>query len=86
MKQTVNLLDSNGSRRHESGPALLIVGHGSRDPRGAREFHDLVGLVRRTKPVPDGRGRLYRALQAPDLRVRGPAGGERGARTSPPSL
>jgi sirohydrochlorin cobaltochelatase len=31
-------------------PALLIVGHGSRDPRGAREFHDLVGLVRRRVP------------------------------------
>jgi sirohydrochlorin cobaltochelatase len=31
-------------------PALLIVGHGSRDPRGAREFHDLVGLVRRGNP------------------------------------
>jgi sirohydrochlorin cobaltochelatase len=50
MKQTVNLLDSNGSRRHEAGPALLIVGHGSHDPRGAREFHDLVGLVRRRNP------------------------------------
>jgi sirohydrochlorin cobaltochelatase len=31
-------------------PALLIVGHGSRDPRGAREFHDLVGLVRARNP------------------------------------
>jgi len=31
-------------------PALLVVGHGSRDPRGAREFHDLVGLVRRRNP------------------------------------
>jgi len=28
----------------------LIVGHGSRDPRGAREFHDLTGLVRRRNP------------------------------------
>jgi sirohydrochlorin cobaltochelatase len=39
-------------RIHENGdaPALLIVGHGSRDPRGAREFHDLVGLVRRRNP------------------------------------
>ena len=27
-------------------PALLIVGHGSRDPRGAREFHELVVLVK----------------------------------------
>jgi sirohydrochlorin cobaltochelatase len=31
-------------------PALLIVGHGSRDPRGAREFHGLVDLVRRRNP------------------------------------
>jgi sirohydrochlorin cobaltochelatase len=28
----------------------MIVGHGSRDPRGAREFHDLVDLVRRRNP------------------------------------
>ncbi len=28
-------------------PALLIVGHGSRDPRGAGEFHELVELVRK---------------------------------------
>jgi sirohydrochlorin cobaltochelatase len=27
-------------------PALLIVGHGSRDPRGAQEFHALVSLLR----------------------------------------
>jgi sirohydrochlorin cobaltochelatase len=51
LKQTVNLLDKNGSYKHEAGPALLIVGHGSRDPRGAREFHDLVELVRRTNPL-----------------------------------
>ncbi len=50
MKQAVNLSDKNGSRRRDAGPALLIVGHGSRDPRGAREFHDLVGLVRRRNP------------------------------------
>ena len=29
-----------------AGPALLIVGHGSRDPRGVREFHELVALVK----------------------------------------
>src|SRR3712207_2930452 len=28
----------------------MIMGHGSRDPRGAREFHDLVDLVRRRNP------------------------------------
>ncbi|HKH12995.1 MAG TPA: sirohydrochlorin chelatase [Rubrobacter sp.] len=32
-------------------PALLIVGHGSRDPRGAREFHELVALVRERAPA-----------------------------------
>jgi sirohydrochlorin cobaltochelatase len=31
-------------------PALLIVGHGSRDPRGAEEFHELVARVRRREP------------------------------------
>ncbi len=50
MKQTVNLLDKNGSPGPEARPALLVVGHGSRDPRGAREFHDLLSLVRRRNP------------------------------------
>jgi sirohydrochlorin cobaltochelatase len=35
-----------------SEPALLIVGHGSRDPRGAEEFHELVSLVRDHAPMP----------------------------------
>jgi sirohydrochlorin cobaltochelatase len=30
--------------------ALLVVGHGSRDPRGAQEFHELVALVRERNP------------------------------------
>jgi sirohydrochlorin cobaltochelatase len=34
-----------------AGPALLIVGHGSRDPRGASEFHELVALVREKNPA-----------------------------------
>jgi sirohydrochlorin cobaltochelatase len=46
----VELSDRNASLKHESSPALLVVGHGSRDPRGAREFHELVGLVRRRNP------------------------------------
>jgi sirohydrochlorin cobaltochelatase len=50
MKQTVNILSRNGSSGREADPALLVVGHGSRDPRGAREFHDLLGLVRRRNP------------------------------------
>jgi sirohydrochlorin cobaltochelatase len=32
-------------------PALLVVGHGSRDPRGTREFHELVALVRERNPA-----------------------------------
>jgi len=35
---------------YADAPALLIVGHGSRDSRGAAEFHDLVDLVRRRNP------------------------------------
>jgi sirohydrochlorin cobaltochelatase len=42
------------ANRNDTGkgadPALLIVGHGSRDPRGAREFHELVALVRESNP------------------------------------
>jgi sirohydrochlorin cobaltochelatase len=40
----------NGTYENGDAPALLIVGHGSRDSRGAREFHDLVDLVRRRNP------------------------------------
>jgi sirohydrochlorin cobaltochelatase len=40
----------NGTYENGDAPALLIVGHGSRDPRGAREFHDLVDLVRQRNP------------------------------------
>jgi sirohydrochlorin cobaltochelatase len=41
-------LAANGKRVSAVGedPALLIVGHGSRDPRGAQEFHALVSLLR----------------------------------------
>src|SRR5918997_7216709 len=44
----------NGAGRkdgEDSDPALLVVGHGSRDPRGAREFHELVALVRERNPA-----------------------------------
>ena len=44
--------EANGKRRTSSEPALLIVGHGSRDPRGAEEFHELVSLVRDHAPMP----------------------------------
>jgi sirohydrochlorin cobaltochelatase len=49
VRQTVGI-QRNGVHENGGAPALLIVGHGSRDPRGAREFHDLVGLVRRRNP------------------------------------
>jgi sirohydrochlorin cobaltochelatase len=39
---------ANGKKN--GGPALLVVGHGSRDPRGAKEFHELVSLLRRDNP------------------------------------
>src|SRR5919199_1195014 len=39
--------NENSSER----PALLVVGHGSRDPRGAREFHELVALARERNPA-----------------------------------
>ena len=48
-----NLTVTANRRDLEKGasPALLIVGHGSRDPRGAREFHELVALVRERNPA-----------------------------------
>ena len=50
MRQTIAIANRSGIHDNAADPALLIVGHGSRDPRGAREFHDLVGLVRRRNP------------------------------------
>ena len=49
MRQAVSI-ERSGAYDNGAAPALLIVGHGSRDPRGAREFHDLVGLVGRRNP------------------------------------
>ncbi|MFL5992619.1 MAG: sirohydrochlorin chelatase [Rubrobacteraceae bacterium] len=43
--------EANGKRTTSSEPALLIVGHGSRDPRGAEEFEELVSLVRARAPM-----------------------------------
>ncbi len=39
---------ANGKTNED--PALLIVGHGSRDPRGAQEFHELAALMRGRNP------------------------------------
>ena len=38
----------NGKKKRD--PALLIVGHGSRDPRGTQEFHELVSLMQKKNP------------------------------------
>jgi sirohydrochlorin cobaltochelatase len=65
MKQAVGIVDRNRSRMHGTNPALLIVGHGSRDPRGAREFHDLVGLVRRRNAAPTVEGGFIELSQPP---------------------
>lgn len=50
MRHAVSVSEPNRASRNETDPALLILGHGSRDPRGAREFHELVDLVRRRNP------------------------------------
>jgi sirohydrochlorin cobaltochelatase len=48
MRRTVGI--ENGIYENGDASALMIVGLGSRDPRGAREFHDLVDLVLRRNP------------------------------------
>ena len=45
-----DLIEIQGKEQAAADPALLIVGHGSRDPRGAEEFHELVRLVRERSP------------------------------------
>jgi sirohydrochlorin cobaltochelatase len=50
VRKTVSIANRDGVRANGAGPAILIVGHGSRNARGAREFHDLVDLVRRRNP------------------------------------
>ena len=42
---------ANRIGRNGTNPALLVVGHGSRDPRGAREFHELMAMVRARDPA-----------------------------------
>ena len=48
----LTIIKNGAGRKGGEGvdPALLVVGHGSRDPRGAKEFHELVALVRERYP------------------------------------
>ena len=48
MQKIVSIGKKNGNDSRK--PAFLVVGHGSRDPRGAKEFHELVGLLRERNP------------------------------------
>jgi sirohydrochlorin cobaltochelatase len=48
MRETVSIGRKNG--RGAKKPAFLVVGHGTRDPRGVGEFHELIGLVRERNP------------------------------------
>jgi sirohydrochlorin cobaltochelatase len=48
--QDLTIAKNGAGGKKGASPALLIVGHGSRDPRGAREFHELVALVRERNP------------------------------------
>ena len=48
MQKIVSIGKKNGNDGRK--PAFLVVGHGSRDPRGAKEFHELVGLLRERNP------------------------------------
>ena len=50
MRNAGSIRSKNGTYENGVPPALLIVGHGSRDPRGAREFHELLALIRGRNP------------------------------------
>ncbi len=50
MRNTVSIRTKNGTHENGAPPALLVVGHGSRDPRGAGEFHELLALMRGRAP------------------------------------
>ena len=50
MRDTGSIRTRNGTSENGTPPALLVVGHGSRDSRGAREFHELLALVRGRNP------------------------------------
>jgi sirohydrochlorin cobaltochelatase len=50
MRNSGSIRANNEAYENGAAPALLVVGHGSRDPRGAREFHELLALMRGRNP------------------------------------
>ena len=50
MRNAGSIRSKNGTYENGVPPALLVVGHGSRDPRGAKEFHELLALIRGRNP------------------------------------
>lgn len=50
MREKVSIESKNG-RSASTAPALLIVGHGTRDSRGVKEFHELMDLMRERNPL-----------------------------------
>src|SRR3712207_9366976 len=50
MRNAGSIRSKNGTYENGVPPALLVVGHGSRDTRGAREFHELLALIRGQNP------------------------------------
>ena len=50
MRNAGSIRSKNGTYENGAPPALLVVGHGSRDPRGAKEFHELLALIRGRNP------------------------------------
>lgn len=50
MRNIVDITTRANGNRDKERPAFLILGHGSRDPRGAKEFHELINLVKHRNP------------------------------------
>ena len=50
MRNTVSIGKKDELAQNGAAPALLIVGHGTRDPRGVKEFHELMDLLRERNP------------------------------------
>ncbi len=50
LKNTVSIQSRKKTEENGRAPALLIVGHGTRDPRGVSEFHVLMDLLRERNP------------------------------------